>query len=131
MADQSQTFLDFAKNWAVAMDAGLMAAGELYAEAVQAKLARGYTSGRYVGDSRRPVAASVRVAKPANDRKDGQRVVRVGSRNPLARLWELGHHNRFTGRFERVEHWRLTAEERGADMAKTFHDVFTTVLGAS
>lgn len=61
--------------------------------------------------------------------RNGVLVARVGSNDPLARLWELGHHNRFTKRFERVEHWRLAAQDAGPVMAAAYHEVFRSVLG--
>jgi hypothetical protein len=125
--EQSQTFTEFVSDWSTALDAGLTAAAEVYEEAVKARLARGYTSGRFVGEERRSVVDSVHHRRPATDRS-GQRFVRVGSSHPVARLWEFGHHNRFTRRFERVEHFRNAIADAGDQMARAFHDVFQAAL---
>lgn len=127
--EQSATFEQFVSQWAVAMDAGLTAAAEVYVEGVVAKLAAGYTSGAFVGQSRRPVAETVRVSKPYT--RDGVRHVNAGSNDPQTGWWEFGHQNLFTRRFERVEHFRNTVDETGPQMAKSFHDVFSAVLGAA
>lgn len=128
--EQSQTFLNFASQWSVALDAGLVAAAEVYEEAVKARLSRGYTSGDFAGETRfgKTVAGSVTHRKPKFTR-DGVRYVPVGTNNFIARMWEFGHQNRFTRHYERVEHWRLAMMESGTEMASAFHDVFDTVLG--
>lgn len=128
--DQSDTFLAFASTWQVAQDAGLLAAAEVYEEAVKAKLSMGYTSGLFAGERRfgQTVAGSVRHHKPKFDR-NGVRYVPVGSNNFITRLWEFGHRNVFTGHFERVEHWRNAMNEAGPQMARSFHDVFDAALG--
>ena len=130
MPDQSDTFLTFAEQWPVALDAGLMAAAEVYEEAVKARLSRGYTSGAFVGEKRfgQTVAGSVHHRKPKLGRDD-VRYVAVGSNFFITHLWEFGHRNRFTGHYERVEHWREAMNESGDAMAQAFHDVFDTVLG--
>jgi len=135
--DQSETFLKFSKDWQVAIDAGLLAAGEVYEEAIKAKLYGGYTSGAFAGEVRYgatgkrfpggTVANSVKHKKPQYDR-NGVRVVLVGSNNFITRMWEFGHRNIFTGKFERVEHWRNAMNEVGPEMAQAFHDVFDAAL---
>lgn len=131
MADQSDTFLQFSSAWSVALDAGLIAAAEVFEEAVKAKLSRGYTSGLYAGERRfgATVAGSVSHHRPKTDRI-GVRYVPVGSNNFIARMWEFGHRNVFTGHFERVEHWRNAMNESGQQMAQSFHDVFDAALNA-
>lgn len=126
--DQSQTFLKFAEQWPVALDAGLVAAADVYVEAVTARLGRGYTSGAFVGQDSQSVADSVRRSKPYS-RRDGNRAVNAGTNLFYAGFWEFGHQNPFTGRYERVEHFRLAMLESGEQMAQSFHGVFDTVLG--
>jgi hypothetical protein len=130
--DQSTTFLEFASTWSVALDAGLLAAAEVYEEAVKAKLSMGYTSGLYAGEKRfgQTVAGSVHHRKPQYDR-NGVRYVAVGSNDFITRMWEFGHRNKFTGHFERVEHWRNAMNEAGEQMAQSFHDVFDAALNGN
>ena len=109
------------------MDAGLDAAASVYDEAVKARLAGGYTSGHFVGHHAKSVVDSVRHTKPFND-QNGNRSVSSGSNDFRTKLWEFGHHNAFTRRFERVEHFREAMDEAGPEMAKAFHEVFSAAL---
>lgn len=130
-SENSTTFLDFAEQWPVALDAGLIAAADVYVEAVGARLERGYTSGEFVRKDSQAVADSVRRSKPYTSRKDGHRSVNAGTRLFYARFWEFGHRNPFTGRYERVEHFRLAMLESGEQMAQSFHEHFDATLGGT
>jgi len=78
------------------------------ARVVQRELVRdpgraGYTSGAFVTGN---VAASIRLVGPYTE--DGDRTIAVTSDEDYAWWWETGHHNTFTGRFEREERWGPT-----------------------
>jgi hypothetical protein len=54
----------------------------------------------------------------------------VGTRLVEALYWELGHHNTFTRRYERVELWRPTAVAETDAMRATYARVFARYLAA-
>jgi hypothetical protein len=86
-----------------AIHSGLIAAAELYVTDMKQALEKGYTSGKFVTGNN--VNA---VARGEPETSGGGSEIAVGSRQtdpayPL--MWELGHHNQFTGRHERVEVW--------------------------
>jgi bacteriophage HK97-gp10 putative tail-component len=75
-------------------------AGEA-ARQIKDRLKEGFTSGDFVtGD----LAKSVQVSEVFGEK--GEWTVEVGTDNLLALYWELGHHNLFTRKYERVEVWR-------------------------
>jgi hypothetical protein len=82
---------------------GLTAGAYVYAGAVKQALAGGYTSGDFVTGH---VMRSVTVV-PAVRTGDTYEAI-VGTDVLYALFWEVGHHNLFTRRFERVEVWRPT-----------------------
>lgn len=98
-----------------AVDAGLIAAGNVYANAVKRGLAGGYTSGDFVTGR---VLNSVTVSAPYMD--SGGRVISVGSDVDYAMYWEFGHHNIFTRKYERVEVWRPALDEASAEIEDVF-----------
>lgn len=109
----------FEKDHRSAVDKGLLNAAEKYRSAVEDRLRTGYKSGVFVtGD----VAGSLEVSKPTTVK--GARAVWVFTKNFVARLWELGHENKWTRRFERVPVWRTIAVSQGqqfaAEMLKTY-----------
>ena len=86
-----------------AIKAGLIAAAETYMAPVKEQLQRGFTSGAFVTGN---LANSVARGEPQVT-GDGAEIA-VGSTQvnpPYGLYWELGHHNLFTGRQERVEVW--------------------------
>lgn len=125
-ADQSVTFRKFAVDiWPKALDKGLMRAANVFKDAIQQRLARGYTSGNFVTQ----VATDAVFRGHAFTNHDGVRAIRVGIHDWKARLWEFGHHNPFTRKYERVEAWRETSLAEGENMAAAFHEGFNDGLG--
>jgi len=94
-----------------AVRSGLKAAGERLREIIQRELDWGYTTGDF---STGRVAASVIRGRP------GPRKIWVGTPNPIAVAWELGHENIFTGRYERVEVFRKALEGNAYLLAQIF-----------
>lgn len=86
-----------------AMRMGLIAAAEVCVTDVKTALEHGYTSGDFVtGNNVNAVARGEPEPGPFG------MTIAVGSRQvdpdyPV--MWELGHHNLFTGKYERVEKW--------------------------
>lgn len=102
---------EFADRFPAAVNAGLKAAAYVYANEVKRALAPGYTSGAFVTGR---VLNSVTVGEPANG------AIEVGSDVDYAMYWELGHHNLFTRRYERVEIWRPALEAMTPEMVDVF-----------
>ena len=119
----SPEFERFKVVWPKAVQAGLVAAAEIYAGAVKEKLIHGYTSGDFVTGA---AAASVNVSEPFQDAEGWG--IRVGSNLEYTLFWEMGHFNLFTGKYERVEHWRETLEEQQDAMRAAFTVAYTGVL---
>ena len=106
---------EFKRADAIAQKTALEESAEVYETAMKVRLERGITTGAFTtGD----LADSVTHSVPHRER-DGW-VTRVGSPVGIARAWELGHHNIFTGRFERVEIWRPVLVEQRNRIAKQF-----------
>lgn len=102
---------DFEARWQPALHAGLTAAGYVYANTVKRALAGGYTSGDFVTGR---VMNSVTVSEPEGNEVD------VGTDVDYALFWEMGHHNLFTRKFERVEIWRPAIDAMGEEMSDVF-----------
>ena len=86
-----------------AIKAGLIAAAETYMAPVKERLQRGFTSGNFTTGN---LANSVARGEPEVS-GDGAEIA-VGSTQidpPYGLYWEVGHHNVFTGKTERVEVW--------------------------
>jgi hypothetical protein len=99
----------------------LTAAAFVYRNAVVVKLMAGYTSGAY-SHGGAGVVGSVTVGSV---RESGDGVsIEVGTNVPYAMFWELGHMNRFTRKYERVEHWRNAMDESGEAMARAFAAIY-------
>jgi len=118
-------FARFQQTFNDAVPQGLVAAAAIYHGALRAKLQRGYTSGDFTTGN---VSASVQM--DAGSQIGGEWEVAVGTNLMYALYWEMGHQNVFTRRYERVEHWRETAEEEGDAMAAAFGAVVATRLEA-
>ena len=87
----------------LAIKAGLIATAETYMGPVKDKLQKGFTSGDFVTGN---LANSVARGEPQVT-GDGAEIA-VGSTQvdpPYGLYWEIGHHNVFTGKHERVEVW--------------------------
>lgn len=80
---------------------GLLAATQVLINAVKRGLRGGYTSGKFTTGN---VINSVTRGELETDYDDVM-TMRVGSNVPYALFWELGHHNTFTRKFERVPVW--------------------------
>ena len=95
------------KDDKAATDKALKDVATFVKNAIRDRLIRGFKSGRFVDGQ---TAASLEVSRLSTVK--GERVIRVGANTKLggwkARLWELGHVNKWTGRFERVQHWANT-----------------------
>lgn len=89
-----------ARQFATAVDAGLIATGEVYKTEVKRQLAPGYTSGAFVTGR---VLGSVTRTEPST--VGGVRVLHVGTNVDYAMYWELGHQNLFMRRFAQKEIW--------------------------
>lgn len=86
-----------------AIRAGLIAAAELYVGDVRPELQKGYTSGAFTTGN-----AANSVQRGDVERESGGYSIPVGSTQvnpPYPLYWEVGHHNLFTGKQERVEIW--------------------------
>lgn len=123
---QSETFLRFRERYLRAVDGGLVAAAYVYRNAVVERLMHGYTTGDFVTPH---VARTVAVSLPFD--RNGVRAIAVGTNVNYAAFWELGHFNLFTGRYERVEHWREAVLETKAAQEAAFHRTFDRLLRAS
>lgn len=115
------------KDHAAAVDKALFAAAEVLQAEIKRRLRRGYTSGAFVGPDADPespgtLADSV-IISPITTEK-GARVIRVGSTDPVAIAWEVGHLNIFTDRFERVEHFRDAVLAKQRAIASMFAVVY-------
>jgi hypothetical protein len=92
-----------------AMKAGLIAAAESYMAPVKERLQEGYTSGAFTTGN-----AANSVARGEPEASGDGAEIQVGSTQvdpayPL--MWEVGHQNLFTGKYERVEVWVPTMVE--------------------
>ena len=105
---------EFTRDLVKTTDEALKAMGEQYRGEVSSRLRRGYRTGQFVTGK---AAGSVKVSEPRTIR--GDRVVHVYSSDFRLRLWEFGHQNRWTRRFEREPHWRAAAVALGQDLAAT------------
>lgn len=111
--------------------AGLQAAGQVIVNHVKRGLRGGYTSGEFVTGN---VINSVRMTEPERDRQ-GRWVIRIGSELLYAVFWELGHHNIFTRRYERVPVWVPAMvnyrEEARAAYVRVYHRVMRERTGGA
>lgn len=123
---ESATFQEFRRKYAQAVDAGLVASGYQYYNELKRRLAGGYTTGDYVTGN---VLNSITVSPPFD--RNGVRTVLIGTSQtdpPYPAYWEFGHFNIFTGRFERVEHWRESMLAAEGAMFDAFGRAFGRVL---
>jgi hypothetical protein len=124
MAEHSADFLAFRERFPAAIDAALIAAGDEYKSAVQAKLSGGETTGAFTtGEGARAVERSDPYSL------DSDRAVSVGTDDEKQRYWELGAFNAFTRRFERVEHWRNALVQSLPQIGEAFRRTFVATLG--
>jgi hypothetical protein len=124
MPSNSPEFERFKAVHPKAVQAGLVAAAEVYAGEVKQFLQRGYTTGDFVTGA---AAASVNVSAPFLD-ESGAWAIRVGSSLEYTLYWELGHFNLYTKKFERVEHWRFALDESQSAMQAAFAAAYDSVM---
>lgn len=110
---------EFRRRLRKAQAAGLLAGAQVLINGVKRGLAGGYTSGSFAqGNVLNSVTKSPVYAEP-----DGLGID-VGTNVPYALYWELGHHNIFTRRYERVPVWVPVAEHEGPATNEAFQRVF-------
>jgi hypothetical protein len=119
----SPAFEQFRGKYEKAVDSGIIAAGYVYRNAVVQRLSQGYTTGDFVTPN---VALTVTVTPVFS--RGGVRMLLVGTNVDYAAFWEFGHFNLFTGRYERVEHWREAMMETGPEQAAAFARTFKRIL---
>jgi hypothetical protein len=117
---------------AQAEEAGLIAAGNVYRNAMMQALIGGYTTGNYAHGFD-GVAGSVSVSEVQQDGEG--RFVTVGTNVPYAKHWELGHRNLFMWNgsgggppYVRVEKWRPTMEEKMPEINAKYADIYGKVM---
>ncbi len=105
--------------------AGLIAAANVLVNQVKRNLKGGYTSGDFVtGLSLNSVTKS----EPVRDGNEWS--ITVGTNLLYNLYWELGHHNIFTRKYERVEKWRPALMDSKDAMSAAFNRVYMrTVKG--
>lgn len=114
----------FRARHARAVDAGLINAAEKVKSAVKRGLRGGYTSGDFA------TGLSVNSVTRSNPEDEfGVRTIRVGTGLLYNLFWELGHRNRWTGKFERKEVWRPALEESREAAGAAFARVYARTMG--
>ena len=98
---------------------GLKASGVMLQTIIKNRLDEGFTTGAFVTGL---VAMTVIRGRP------GTRKIWVGTPNKVAMLWEMGHVNRFSQRYERVEVFRTSLEQNAYPLAKAFADRYLEKL---
>ena len=110
-----------------AQDAGLVAASVLLQNRMKVALRKGYTSGDFI--TGRSVNAVART-RP-HDADGGGRQVEVGTSLLYNLFWEIGHVNRWTRKYERVEKWRPTLLDSRTDLQREFARIVALVMQRS
>ena len=107
------------------MQAGLIAAAELFLADIKDELKGGYTSGDFV------TGANVNAVRRGSPEQgiDGWQIA-VGSDVDYALYWEVGHHNLFTRKYERVEKWVPTMLQNREKYVAAVADEIKAVDGA-
>lgn len=101
--------------------AGLVAAADVYVEAMKRALRGGFTTGKFSDNT---LADSVTRSEPD---ADGQGIY-VGTRWVYALMWELGHLNAFTRQFERQERWVPTFQEQRGNIRAAYARAFRAAM---
>ena len=102
-----------------AIRSGLKAAGVMLHTIIKNQLDEGFTTGAFVMGR---VAGTVIRGRP------GTRKIWVGTPNQIALLWELGHFNLYTQRYERVEIFRTSLEQNAHPLAEVFAERYLEKL---
>lgn len=104
---------------------GLLAAAYPVSNQVKRNLKGGYTSGDFV------TGASVNHVTIGQVFREGNGwAIRVGTDLLYNLFWELGHHNIFTRKFERVEKWHPALVDSRFESAQAFNRVYKETLRA-
>jgi hypothetical protein len=104
---------------------GLLAGAYVVANQVKRNLRGGYTSGDFV------TGASVNHVTIGQVFQEGTGwVIKVGTDLLYNLFWELGHHNIFTRKFERVEKWRPALVDSRFEAMQAYTRVYTQTLHA-
>lgn len=111
--DNSKQFLQSVDS---ATPFALIAAAQVFINAVKKQLAGGYTSGNFVTGN---VLNSVTRSDPEPTGLGGY-ALEVGTNVPYALYWELGHHNLFSRKFERVPVWEPAFLESQDDAVNAY-----------
>ena len=114
------------KRFLKGVDGGLVAQAHVYMNAVKRALRGGYTSGDFVTGN---VLNSVTRTDPRWE--SSARAIRVGTNVMYALFWEIGHHNIFTRRYERVEIWYPELIRTAPAQRQAFERVFYRIFGCS
>lgn len=110
-----------------AIDAGLLAAGEIYKEAMHDVLLGGYTTGEYVTGQ---AANSVEVGERGPS-DDGERSITVSSPLDYVAFWEDGFIHAGNGKFYQNELWKTTLAERSGELMDAYAAAVLEALGES
>jgi hypothetical protein len=111
-----------------AIQAGLIAAAEVYTGEMREQLQRGFTSGAFVTGN---LANSVARGDP--ERTGDGHSIPVGSTQvepPYGLYWEVGHQNVFTKKHERQERWVPTMVRMRDQLVRVVADEVRAVDGA-
>jgi hypothetical protein len=84
----------------------------------------GYTSGAWVTGN---VLNSIFATEPYT--QAGTRHISVYTDVDYARLWEDGHNNRFTRRFEQQQRWAPTLRRKDEDILLVYARVYKRMMG--
>jgi hypothetical protein len=103
---------------------GLLAAAAVLEAKVKEGLKGGYTSGRFVTGH---VMASVNHSDPTVG-PNGAYIL-VGTDVMYALFWEIGHQNRWTRKFERVEVWMPAFLDTRSEQMAAFQRVYRRTMG--
>ena len=121
LKDHSGAFLAAVRE---AQTAGLQAGINVLRNAVKRGLRGGYTS----GDFTQGIAwNSITVEPPVFD-GEGNGFIRCGTALDYPMYWELGHHNVFTRKFERVEIWAPAYQENMQAAREAYERAFRATL---
>lgn len=103
----------------------LKAAAYVYYNAVKSKLKGGYTTGNFVTG----LGLNAVTRTEPTPAEAGYEIV-VGTNVDYAVYWELGHHNVFTRKYERVEIWLPSYWEYAEKIREEFKAVFIRIFKA-
>jgi hypothetical protein len=118
--------VDYKERNRRAQENGLIAAAQVVKNEVKRGLAGGYTSGNFV----KGIVLNSVTAGDVEETALGF-AIRIGTNLMYALFWELGHHNIFTRKYERVEIWQPAAVSSADDASKAYSRVFIRTMTAA